>query len=199
MKSSVLQTALRGLCLVALTLSVVGCANHDENNWQRLVCEVQSVNAGNPLISPYVTIRASEVFQTLDSVMVVFHARPYGSTITLPEDGAHSWFQIRSFDLIWDDVSGRDGLGSVDLPSFNVYGGATSAMVPVNDEAATVILVVGSDMKNSAWFEALGSGAIEAFQTNARLIFYGSETGSDKVVAVATSLRVHFISSLIEN
>lgn len=195
MKSSVLRVALGGLCMLTMLLSFSGCENHDGNNWRRLVCDVQSVNGGNPLVSAYLTVQSSETFQTIDAVPVVFHARPYGSLVTLPEDGAYSWFQVTHYDLLWENVPGVP----VDLTAHNVIGASANAMVPVYQEALTSVLVVGSDMKSSAWFQSLYSGALPTFQANVRMIFYGRETGSNKDVAIETGLRVLFVDEIIEN
>jgi hypothetical protein len=113
----------------------------------------------------------------------------------LPEDGAHSWFQVTSYDLVWENPAGVP----VDLTPHNVTGGGASAMVPVYEEGGTSVLVVGIDMKNAPWFVDLYSGDIEPFQANARLTFHGHESGSDKMVQIQTGLRVHFIPVIVQN
>jgi hypothetical protein len=193
-KSSVLRPALGGLCILTMLLSFGGCENHEGNDWNRLVVDVQSVNDGNPLVSAYLTTQSSESFQTIDTVPVVFHARPYGMTITLPEDGAYSWFQITHYDLLWENVAGVP----VDLTVHNVIGGSANAMVPVYRDAMTTVMIVGADMKSAPWFVDLYTGALPMFQANARLVFYGHETGSDRIVAIATGLRVLFIDEIAE-
>jgi hypothetical protein len=200
-KSPVLRSALGGLLTMSLLLVCGGCENHDGNHWQRVVCEVQSVNAGQPLVSAFLNagsdgvVGTSDDFVPIDSVPVTFHARPYGSTIMLPEDGAHSWFQVTSYDLVWENPVGVP----VDLTPHNVTGGGASAMVPVYEEGGTSVLVVGIDMKNAPWFVDLYSGDIEPFQANANLTFHGHESGSDKMVQIHTGLRVHFIPVIVQN
>ncbi|MBD3219907.1 hypothetical protein GF314_01575 [bacterium] len=201
MKSRATLTALSALMTLASLAVLTGCENHDGNDWQRLVCDVQSVNAGAPLVSAYLdagsdrTAGTEDDYQPIDTVQVVFHARPYGSTVTLPEDGAHSWFQIDRYDLIWETDPGTP----VDLSPHNVIGGHVDIMVPVHEEAAGAILVAGSDMKNAPWFVDVYTGNIAPFQADAKITFYGHETGSSHEVAVQAGCRVHFIAVRIQN
>lgn len=201
MKSPVLRSALGGLLTLSLLLASSGCENHDGNNWQRVVCEVQSVNEGMPLISAYLhagsdgIVGTNDDYQPIDSVVVIFHARPYGSTIMLPEDGAHSWFQVTSYDLFWENVPGIP----INLSAHDVIGGVATAMVPVYEEGGTAVLISGADMKAATWFEDVFYGTRPSFQANARLVFHGRESGSDKTVSIETGLRVHFIGVITTN
>jgi len=195
-KSRALLSALGGLLVATGLLTVVGCENHEGNDWERLVCDVQSVNGGMPLVSAYLDagndneVGTDDDFQPIDTVLVVFHARPYGSAIMLPEDSAYSWFQISSYDLTWATDPGAPA----DLSPHNVTGANIDVMVPVYEEGGSSVLVVGIDMKNAPWFVDLFTGDIPSFQANANFTFYGHESGNDKEVAIAAGLRVNFIS-----
>lgn len=201
MKSRSMRSSVVGLLLVAGLVLFAGCSNDDGNDWQRLVCDVQSVNAGEPLVSAYLNAGSDnqpgtdDDYQPIDTVPVVFHARPYGSTISLPEDGAFSWFQVERYDLVWETDAGAPA----DLSPHNVIGGAVSAMVPVYEEGAATVLIVGVDMKNADWFVDVYTGDIPSFQADARLTFYGHESGSDEEVAIEAGLRVNFIAVITEN
>ncbi|MDY0108895.1 MAG: hypothetical protein RBT60_03050 [Candidatus Krumholzibacteria bacterium] len=200
MKSSVMRSALGGLLVLSLVLVFSSCSNHDGNDWQRLVCDVQSTNGGNPLVAPFLTISSGDTLVALTTAGFVFHARPYGSTIMLPEDAAHSWFQITHYDLLWENVPEIYDDYGVDLTQHNVIGGSTNIMVPVYEEAGASLIIVGWDMKYSEWFIRLGVlYEIPPFQANVRVIFYGHESGSDKVVDIETSLRVMFVDSVVAN
>jgi len=198
-KSRAMRSTVGGLLSVLVLFA--GCSDDDSNDWQRLVCDVQSVNEGLPLISAYLNAGADNLigtaddYQPIDSVMVIFHARPYGSTIVLPEDGAFSWFQVETYDLYWETDPGAP----VDLTPYNVMGGNADAMVPVYEEAAASILVVGTDMKSAAWFVDLYNGVTPSFQADARLVFHGHESGSDEEVSLEAGLRVSFIPVVSEN
>jgi hypothetical protein len=199
-KSRALRTALGGLLVLTGLMTVVGCANNDGNDWQRLVCDVQSVNNGQPLVSAFLHAGSDRIVGTdddyvpIDHVQVVFHARPYGQQIMLPEDGAYSWFQVERYDIEWTTDPGAP----VDLTPHNITGGTIAAMVPVYEEAAAAPLVVGIDMKSAPWFVDLYNGNIPSFQANANFTFYGHETGSDEEVAIEAGMRVTFISVIVE-
>ena len=195
MKSRALLSALGGLLVVTGLLTVVGCDNNEGNDWERLVCDVESVNGGMPLVSAYLDagndneVDTDDDFQPIDTVLVVFHARPYGSAIMLPEDSAYSWFQISSYDLTWQTDAGAPA----DLSPHNVTGASLDVMVPVYEEGGGSVLVVGIDMKNAPWFVDIFTGDIPSFQANANFTFYGHESGSDKEVAITAGMRVNFI------
>jgi hypothetical protein len=182
------------LSMILLLLALGGC-EEDGNDWQRLVCDVEIVNAGSPLVSAYLDagsdneVGTEDDFQPIDMVQVVFHARPYSSTVSIPEDSPYSWFQVESYDLVWEN----NPLVPVDLQPFNVYDGVVNLRVPVNEEGAASVLVAGVDMKNAPWFIDIANGFMGSFQADLHLTFYGHESGSDEEVALDAGLRVHFI------
>jgi hypothetical protein len=196
-----MRNALGALAFLVMLTALSGCENHDGNDWQRLVCDVQLVNTGNPLVSAYLNAGPDKItgtaddFQPIDSVQVVFHARPYGSTVILTEDGVYSWFQIESYDLEWEVDPGTP----VDLTPHNIDGGNLDVMVPVNDEGAASVLIAGIDMKSSAWFVDVFTGDIAPFQANANITFYGHESGSSEMIEIPVGLRVHFIDVIIDS
>ena len=204
MKSRAMQTALCGLLILSGLMAFSGCENHDGNEWDRLVCEVQSVNAGAPLISAYLNAGSDRItgteddYQPIDSVLVMFHARPYSSSVVLPEDGVYSWFHVTSYDVVWE----TDDDCPVDLSQYNIVGGQTDAMVPVNEEAGASVLLVDTHMKNDAndpWFLNLYNGSVPSFQANANITFHGHESGSDEDIEIDAGIRVSFISVLVES
>jgi hypothetical protein len=194
-----MRAASGGLMLLFSLVLMAGCENHDGNEWQRLVCEVQSINAGAPLVSAYLNAGSDKIvgtdddFQPIDSIPVTFHARPYGSTVMLPEDSPFSWFHITSYDLEWETAP-----GDPDLSAHEVFGGSTDLIVPVYDEASTNILISGSDMRATSWFVDLFTGDLASFQANARLTFHGHESGSDEEITIDAGVRVSFIGVLVE-
>ncbi len=194
MKSRVMQNAMCALLFLFVLVALSGC-QEDGNDWQRLVCDVQIVNAGEPLVAAYLDAGAdSEVgtdddFQPIDTIQVIFHARPYSSTLSIPEDSPYSWFQVERYDLVWEN----NPTVPVDLSPYNVFDGNVDIMVPVNDEGAASVLVAGVDMKNSSWFVDIFTGDMGAFQADANLFFYGHESGSSEEVVLEAGIRVHFI------
>jgi hypothetical protein len=199
-KSRAKYTAIGGLLMLSGLLALGGCANNDGNDWQRLVCDVDLVNGGSPVVSAFLNAGSDNIvgtdddFQPIDMVQVIFHARPYGSTVMLPEDGAYSWFQVDGYDLIWETTEGQP-----DLSAHNVERGALDLRVPVYEEYASSILLVGIDMKNASWFVDVYTGDIPSFQANARFVFYGHESGSDEEVSIEAGVRVNFIGVVSED
>lgn len=201
MKSPDFRTTLCGLCIVSLLFVGAGCES-DENRTGRLVCEVVSVNGGNPLMSAYVTIDSSgDSYQTIDAVLISFHTRPYGCTVTTPcGGGPYTMFNVTGYDLIWEDVSDRPGLESVDLPAWNVVGGSANVLVPIYETTSAAFLVVGPEMKAESWFMNLGQAPLPvSFEANLRIVFHGHENGSSKMISFETSLRVLFLESILAN
>jgi hypothetical protein len=200
-KSSNIRAALCGLCVMSVLLAGGGCGN-DENRTGRLVCEVVSVNGGNPLMSAFVTVDQNGLpYQTIDTVLISFHTRPYGCTVTTPcGGGPYTMFNVTGYDLTWEDVSDRPGLETVDLPSWNVVGGSANVLVPIYETASAAFLVVGPGMKAMDWFRNLGQDPLpSSFEANLQIVFHGHESGSSKMTSFETTLRVLFLDSILEN
>jgi len=195
-KSRALFSAIVGL----LILTVGGCANPDGNDFQRVVCDVDLVSGGSPVISAYLNAGSDNIvgsdddYQPIDVVELIFHARPYGNTVLIPEDGAYSWFQVDGYDIVWE----TEGTAP-DLSAWNVSRGSLDLRVPIYEEYASSVLLVGIDMKNASWFVDIYTGDIPSFQANARFTFYGHESGSNEEVAMEAGVRVNFIGVVTDN
>ena len=134
MKSRVL------FALIAAALLVSGCSSNNNNEWQRVVCSVQAINGGVPFVSAALNIgtdvmNTTDDYVPLDIATVLFWARPSGSLVTIPEEGAYSAFIITSYDATWTPGPGAPAA----LTDYNVTRGQLSARVPINDEVAGVI------------------------------------------------------------
>lgn len=185
--------AILGLAAVAVLAMLAGCSE-DGNEWQRLVCEVQSVNTGNPLVSAYLDAGndrqegTNDDYLPIDVVPVVFHARPYSSAITLPEDGPNSYFDIVAYDLTWNPGP----TCPEELADYNVVNAPCYARVPVYDEASVGILIADRGMKEQSWYYELYEDRGLSFNATAELTFYGHESGSDELIAIPAGLQVTF-------
>lgn len=199
MKSRAMQNAMGVLLFLTALFILSGCENNEGNDWERLVCDVQLTNEGNPLIAAYLhagadrEVGTDDDYTPIDTVPVVFHARPYSSTVSIPEDGPYSWFQVERYDLEWEN----NPMVPVDLTLHNVYDSVVDIMVPVNDEAGASVLVCGIDMKNTSWFTDVYTGDLGSFQADCHITFYGHESGSSEEIALETGLRVQFISVIV--
>ena len=203
------------LLSAVLLLMATGCSNHDGNEWERLVCEVESVNAGTPLLSSYAVVKNDDAVLTVDWVPVVFRARPYSAAIYMPEDGVYSWFHVTSYDLTWRDAFPATIDATVDgvfgtynlvdlLNNHAVVGGLCDARVPVNEDAVVSVLIADRVLKETPWFRNhLVTSAIvddeltlfatgNSFTANCELTFYGHETGSSREVAIPAGFMATF-------
>lgn len=178
---------------VAALVLLVGCSK-DGAEWQRLVCTVESVNAGNPLVSGYLDAGSDRIegttddFLPIDIVPVMFHARPYSSTITLPEDDPNSYFDVVAYDLTW--IPGPNCPD--ELLDYNIVNAPCHARVPVYEEGAVAILVADRGMKEQDWYYELFEDRGLSFSATADLTFYGHESGSDELIEIRAGLQVTF-------
>ncbi len=189
---------LTTLILTAVVFSFLGCSNTDENEWQRLVCEVQTVNGGAPLVSAYIDVGGDGVVGgdddtfPIDIIQVMFRSRPYSSAIVLPEDGANSWFHITSYDIIW-----HPGISApADIVNNNITNGFCDAIVPVHDEAGVSILIADRAMKEAQWYRNLNEIPNTYYTAACELIFKGHESGSTKIVEIPAGLMVTFVGAV---
>lgn len=189
---------LTTLILTAVVFSFLGCSNTDENEWQRLVCEVEAVNGGSPMVSAYLDVGGDGVVGggddtfPIDMIQVMFRARPYSSAIVLPEDGANSWFHVTNYDLIWHP--GPDA--PAEMVDYNITNGLCDAIVPVHDEAFVSILIVDRVMKNEQWYRDLHEVPDTYFTAACELVFKGHESGNTKIVEIPAGLMVTFVGAI---
>ncbi len=204
--------------LFVLATALGGCST-DNNESQRLVCEVASVNAGVPLVSAYLNSGNDKIVGTeddylpIDWVPILFKARPLNSQMVLPENGTYSWFHITSYDLVW-----HPGPAAPDsLSKYNVTGGLIDAIVPVDDEAVVNVMVSDRTMKEELWFrqiyysnypnpvvfpDSLASDDPNAGSGSSAFLeftFHGHETGSEHEVAIPAGLSVFFYGAVSSN
>ncbi len=186
------------LIITAVALSFAGCSNEDGNEWQRLVCEVESVNDGAPLVSAYIDVGNDGMIGgdddtfPIDYVPVKFRSRPYSSTITLPETGVSSWFHITNYDIIWHPSPNAPP----ELTEYNVTNGMCDAIVPVNDNGVVMILVADRHMKDEQWYRDLQEVPDTYYTAACELVFKGHESGSSEIVEIPAGLMVSFIGAI---
>lgn len=192
MKSRVL------FALFAAVLFIAGCESNDYNEWQRVVCSVQSINTGSPIVSAALNTGSDATNPTddyvpLDIVPVLFWARPGNSLMTIPEEGAYSAFIITSYDATWIPGAGAPA----ELTDYNVTRGLLSARVPINDEFAVMFTIAPQQMKSEPWYPAPTGDTV--FMANLQLTFYGHEEGSSHEVAIPAGTTVTFVGSVADN
>jgi len=186
------------LIIVAAIVPFSGCSNEDGNEWQRLVCEVELINGGSPLLSAFIDVGSDGILNTdddsypIDVVSVFFRSRPYSNNIVIPEDSANSWFHITNYDLIWHPGPNAPE----EMVDYNVTNGLCDTVVPVNDEGFVSVLVVDRVMKNEQWYRNLIEVPDTSFTAACELVFKGHESGSSKIVEIPAGLMVTFIGAI---
>jgi len=196
-----LMTILIAAILLATLAATSGCENHDGNQWQRLVCEVQSINGGLPLVSAYLNagndglVGTEDDFLPIDWVVVTFVARPYNAMIVLPEDGPYSWFHVTNYDLTWLPGPGAPA----ELTTYNVVNGMCDAIVPVHEEGAVSVLIADRGMKDQPWYVDRLFVNGESYTASCQLTFRGHETGSDELIELIGGFTVTFYGVITDN
>jgi hypothetical protein len=185
--------------LIAAALLASGCSSDNNNERQRVVCSVQSINGGAPFVSAALNTgtdvaNTNDDYVPLDVTSVLFWARPYGSLMTIPEEGAYSSFIITSYDATW-----VPGVGApAELAEYNVTRGLLSARVPINDEILVSFMIAPQQMKGEAWYPSVDLNPI-VFMANLQITFYGHEEGSEHEVAIPAGTTVTFLPAVSEN
>jgi len=184
--------------LLAATLLLSGCEMTNNNEWQRVVCSVQSINAGTPVVSAALNTGSdagnpTDDYVPIDMVGVLFWARPGNAMMTIPEEGAYSAFIITSYDAVW--IPGADAPAA--LTQYNTTRGLLSARVPINDEFAVQFMIAPQRMKQEPWYPDPAGDTV--FQADLRLTFYGHEEGSTNEVAIPAGTTVTFLGAVSEN
>lgn len=190
---------LSALVALVLLAAVAGCSDND-SELQRVVCEVQLVNAGAPLLSAYVQDGGDGVIggadpddsYPSDAVLVAFRARPYSTSVTnIGEDDTYSSYIITSYNVHW--VPGVGVPANLDLSAFDVVDAPFYLQVPINDEAAGGVLVVDRALKEAIASE-LGYGWTfdQDFSAYAMLEFTGHDSGSQHESVIEAGLAVNF-------
>ena len=177
--------------------ALAGCSDNS-NELNRLVCEVEAVNDGAPLISAVLNVGNDGVsgtpddFTPIDSVPVIFRSRAYNATMNIPDDSTYSSFIITGYDLAWNS---SDPNAPATLSDHNITGGLLSAQVPIDDDIAVGVLVAPLEMKSAAWFQNILGGA-PSFTATATFTFKGHVSGTDHLVEIPAGLMVNFVGSV---
>lgn len=195
---------LSAMTIVVLLAALFSGCSDDSSELQRVVCEVQAVNAGAPLISAYVVDGGDGVIggpdpddlYTIDAVMVNFRARPYSRAVmTIPTDGTYSSYIITGYNLTWSP--GPNAPAGLDLTPYNVSNAPLYVQVPIMDEAVSSVLVVDRSLKEAvATVLGLPWNFDQDFSAIARLQFIGHDSGSSHESVIETGLYVNFTFAL---
>ncbi len=185
------------LAFLAVTLLASGCALNDNNEWQTVVCSVQKINDGVPVVSAALNAgdpaNPDDDYVPLDMITVLFWARPYSAASTITPEGAYSAFIITGYSATWTPGPNAPA----ELTTYNVTRGNLSARVPINDEFQVSFLLCPQEIKQEPWYPAAGSA--EVYTANLSLVFYGHAEGSEHEVEVPAGTTVTFLGAISDN
>jgi hypothetical protein len=191
------------ITLVALMAGLVaysGCSDNS-NELQSLVCEVELVNEGAPLIMAALNagndgiVGTTDDFVPIDYVPVQFTARGLNSSVQIPDGGAYSSFIVTGYDLVW---SSTDTNAPAELTDFNITNGLANLQVPIDDDAIVAVLVGPLEMKNASWFQDILAASAPPFTARANFTFKGHVSGTDHEVTIPAGLMVNLIGAVVE-
>jgi hypothetical protein len=196
------------LALILSLVVVSGCSNDNYSEYQRVVCEVELVNDGAPLVAAFVEdggdgfIGIDPVSGTSDdvfpfhSVPVMFRARPYSATtMVVPEDDVYSSFIITGYNLTWQPSPAVPA--GLDLSQFDVRNAAYYLQVPVYEDAAAALMISDRALQD-AIFNAQGAtwpagwSPGNDFTAIASLEFLGHASGTKNQVVIPAGVHVTF-------
>ena len=188
------------MTLVLGLAALTGCSDNS-NELQNLVCEVESVNDGSPLIMAALNIgtdglpNTADDFVPIDYVPVIFRARALNSNVHIPDGGTYSSFIITGYDLAWTSV---DPNAPAELADYNITGGLASAQVQIDEDAIMAVLVGPLEMKGAPWFQDILNGVADPFTARADITFKGHVSSTDHEVTIPAGLMVNVIGTVAE-
>lgn len=185
------------LAFLAIALLTTGCSMNNNNEWQTVVCSVQKINDGAPVISAAVNAgdpaNPDDDYVPLDLIKVLFWARPYSAASTINSEGAYSSFIITGYSAVWTPGPNAPP----ELTTYNVPRSNLSARVPINDEIEVAFMLCPQEIKQEAWYPAPGSATV--YTANLALTFYGHAEGSEHEIEVPAGTTVTFLGAISDN
>jgi hypothetical protein len=193
--------ALITLMALVLGLAALSGCSDNSNELQNLVCEVESVNDGAPLIMAALNIGTDGIpgndddFIPIDYVPVSFRSRAMNNNVNIPDGGVYSSFIITGYDLAWTSA---DPNAPAALSDFNVTGGIAYLQVPIDDDAIVAVMVGPLEMKAASWFQDIYNLVAPPFTARATFTFKGHVSGTDHEVSIPAGLMVNLIGTVSE-
>jgi hypothetical protein len=166
-----------------IAVAGVGLASCDDNDFNRSVITVASINENGPFFSD--VIDSNNVVHE-DYVAVMIQNRPYNVFVTTGPDLPYSDFVVTRYRVEWRRVDGGVGVPAT-------YEGATSMSIPSGDMVAGSILLVPAIEKLTPLMTALYGGG--EYVMVAMITFWGHEGGVERETEFQASLTVTFANS----
>ncbi len=203
-KKMLVLTAIMAVVFAILT----GCDNNKPGQ-ARSVVTVSSLNANQPHVSDIleqgdsmfvntgfrILAVTTDDFIAADMVPVIFYNRPYNSMIATEPGMPHGDFVISRYRVRWE----RTDSGTFTLPDYEAGLGLS---IPSGEESEASILLVTYDNKfNTVLWDLnyLGTDWDQEVHMDAHITFYGYESGTDREIAIETTLGVVFVDLVVES
>ncbi|MCK5618281.1 MAG: hypothetical protein KAJ17_02720 [Candidatus Krumholzibacteria bacterium] len=173
------KTLVLTVALAALALVMASCDNDPQQN--RSVLSIESLNENvAPVVSDVLT--NGSVFP--DAVTVVFQNRPYSQLITTAPDRPYGDFEIYKYRVEWESTDGS-------TPALPMYEADMGLTVPSFKSAGASVIIVTWENKANPPLDAL-VGANQEARMNAKITFFGHETGTGRETTIQAQIGVIF-------
>jgi hypothetical protein len=185
--------------VLAFAAALAGCSSNNNNEWQPLVCSVQSINDGGAVISAALNTgsdpaQPNDDYVPLDYCTVEFWARAGNTSSVIPDDRAYSAFIITAYDATWRP----EGAAPAELTDYNIVRAPLSVRVPIDDANIAYIAFAPAAMKTEVWYPDPTLGG-PVFGCPLDFVFYGHAEGSEHEVAIPAGTYVTFLPTIGTN
>jgi hypothetical protein len=176
------KTLVLTAALAAVSLVMVSCDNEPQQN--RSVLSIESLTTETGLAAPVVSdvLTNGSVFP--DVVTVIFQNRPYSQLITTAPDRPYGDFEIYKYRVEWVSTDGS-------TPALPTYEADMGLTVPSFKSAGANFIIVTWENKANPPLDAL-VGANQEARMNAKITFFGHETGTGRETTVQAQVGVIF-------
>jgi hypothetical protein len=178
------KTLVLTVALAAVSLVMLSC-DSNESQQNRSVLSIESlISTSDGLAAPVVSdvLTNGSVFP--DQVTVVFQNRPYSQLITTAPDRPYGDFEIYKYTVEWVSTDGS-------TPALPTYEADMGLTVPTFKSAAATVIIITWENKANPPLDAL-VGANQEARMNAKITFFGHETGTARETTVQAQIGVIF-------
>ncbi len=178
------KTLVLTVALAAMALVIASCDSNDPQQ-NRSVLSIESLTStSDGLAAPVVSdvLTNGSVFP--DMVTVVFQNRPYSQIITTAPDRPYGDYEIYKYRVEWESTDGS-------TPALPTYEADMGLTVPSFKSAGATLIIVTWENKANPPLSAL-VGANQEARMNAKITFFGHETGTGRETTIQAQIGVIF-------
>lgn len=176
------KTLVLTVALAVIALVMTSCDNSPQQN--RSVLSIESLITEEGFAAPVISdvLTNGSVFP--DAVTVVFQNRPYSQLIVTAPDRPYGDFEIYKYRVEWESTDGS-------TPALPTYEADMGLTVPSFKSAGASVMIVTWENKANPPLDAL-VGANQEARMNAKITFFGHETGTDRETTIQAQIGVIF-------